>query len=171
MYVFRLLGIGLFAGSFALLPSVSESASYQRYSSKTCPYSIDFPTQWLAHSNRAAKADSFGHRFSATRGVGVVVACGPTTARETVQHLTSSEMQSFHKQGYVLGAPHLSGEVGIFTGQKTIKTPSGPFKAIVEVSSFIHNTRKWIIYLLADRSTFKQSLPIYVHMLASFRGK
>jgi hypothetical protein len=166
----RLCVLGLLAGSLAVVPAVSHAAGYKHFTSKSsCPYSIDYPTSWKVGTGPVS--NTFSNEVSATKFVGVVVACGKTSARASASTVTKSEMKSFRSQGYVLSAPRMTNGVGIFTGRKTTKARGKTLITLIEVASTVHGSRSWALVYAADYGSFKQSLPLYVHMLGTFNGK
>jgi hypothetical protein len=157
------------AACLGLSLEVVHAAGYKRFSSSVCGYSIDYPTSWsVKHSSNE---DTFGRQKSASDYAGVVVACTHPSQRPTTHSLTVAEMKAFRAQGYVLSKATYSGGLGIFSGHKAITAAGQSFQALVEVSSAASGAKGFVFAFAADLRSFKADLPIYLHMLKSWRAR
>jgi hypothetical protein len=150
-------------------PGIAHATTYKKFSSSPCGYAIDYPSIWVV--KHSGSEDTFSLTSSATTYAGVVVACTHPNQRPTTRNLTIAEMKAFKAEGYALSKATYSGGLGIFSGQKTAKAGGKTIVQLVEVSSTASGNRGFVFAFAADYYSFKADLPIYLHMLKSWRAK
>jgi hypothetical protein len=164
---------GVLGGVVAIATSsttVHAAASYQRFTSHICPYTIDYPTGWKVKTSRKPRVDQFLDARSPTASVNVI--CPPVAPGMTTRLATSAIRTSFQRQGFRLSKSRIIGGASIITGHAARVSSNGRiFPALLDATVSVHGNRVWVISLVADARSFGRDFPRYVQMVTSFSGK
>lgn len=160
--------LGALALSLGVGVAGAHAASYKRFSSSSCRYSIEYPSGWKLQ--RGTNSETFSTQRSSSSYAAVVVACTHSRQRPTTQGLTVAQMKEFRSRGYILSKVSYTGGLGIFTGRKPTTAGGKTFQALIEISSTVSRNRGFVFAFAADLASFQADLKLYIHMLSSWRS-
>jgi hypothetical protein len=153
---------------FALIPLTGDAAAYRRYSSKVCPYSVEYPKTWSVRNQ--PKADTFYYHASSEQFGQMQFSCAFGKTKISIRKLTEAVANAYVKQGYRLTAPaYKLGQLGRFLGTTTFKANGKSHVERIHVSTLLLNGRAWVMGLAADSNDFAVGEQIYTHALSTFK--